>query len=238
MLGSPDLTPYDLRFRFMAIPVRVHPLFWLVMLLLSGQISREDFDLSAAAVFVVCAFISILVHEFGHGLAGRLMGDEPQEIVLYAMGGFCAFQANRLSGWRRLFMLGWGPGAGFVLFGAVFAFYVFPNRPTSLLLELALADLMFINVVWGVLNLFPLWPLDGGQIVGTGLSMFSPRNGMRWAHTISLLVAGGLAVWLVSTGFDFMMALWFGYFGFINYRMLQAMHYAHHTSGDAEWWRR
>lgn len=238
MLGSPEITPYDLRFRFLAIPVRVHPLFWLIMLFLSGQVSNSDFDLTAVAVFVACAFISILVHEFGHGLAGRLMGDEPQEIVLYAMGGYCAFQANRLSGWRRLYMLAWGPGAGFVLFGLVVAFWAWPDRPTSPLLERALSDLWWINLIWGILNLFPLWPLDGGQMVGTVLTMFSPRNGMRWAHTTSLLVAGCLSALLVIYNIDLFMAFWFGYFAFINYRMLQAMHYAHHSAEDAEWWRR
>ncbi len=238
MLGSAEMTPYDLRFRLFAIPVRVHPLFWLIMLLLSGEMNQANFDLSKAFIFLICAFISILVHEFGHGLAGRLMGDEPQEIVLYSMGGYCAFHANRLTGWRRLFMLGWGPGAGFVLFGLVLAFNLYPNRPISPSLNLALQDLMFINLVWGILNLFPLWPLDGGQMLGTVFCMFSPRGGMRWAHTVSLLVAGCLAAALLMYTDDWFMAIWFGYFGFINYRMLQVMHYVVESPEEAEWWKR
>ena len=30
MLGMPATDSYDLRFRLLGIPVRVHPLFWLV----------------------------------------------------------------------------------------------------------------------------------------------------------------------------------------------------------------
>lgn len=68
MLGSPEITAYDLRFRLLNIPVRVHPLFWLIMLFISGL---ADIDLKLALVFVACAFFSILVHEFGHGLSAR-----------------------------------------------------------------------------------------------------------------------------------------------------------------------
>jgi Zn-dependent protease len=237
MLGSAEATPYDLRFRLLSIPVRVHPLFWLVMLFLSGQLDRSDFDLSEAGIFLICAFISILVHEMGHGLASRLMGDEPMEIVLYAMGGYCAFHQNRLTRWRRIFVLACGPGAGFLLLGLVLVYVFSTGMPRSVGLETAVADLIQINLVWGILNLFPLWPLDGGQIMGVGLGMISPRSGMRWAHTISLLTAGCIAVWLVSVHV-FMMAIWFGYFGFINYQMLRAMHYTHQSSEDPEWWRR
>ena len=35
------------------------------------------------------------------------------------------------------------------------------------------------------------------------------------------------------------MAFWFGYFGLINYQMLQALHYAYAVRRrDADWWRR
>ena len=36
MVGAAE-TPYDLRFRLLGIPVRVHPLFWLVMAVLGWQ---------------------------------------------------------------------------------------------------------------------------------------------------------------------------------------------------------
>ena len=235
MLGSSDETAYDLRFRFLGVPVRVHPLFWLVMFVISGA----NKDLASGAVFVACAFLSVLVHEFGHGIAGRLMGDEPREIVLYSMGGYCAFHQARATRWRRIFMLLCGPGAGFLLFGLVLIGWLLlpPGEVEGSKLRLALADLLKINLVWGILNLFPLWPLDGGQILGAGLGMVSPRNGMRWAHVVGLLVAGAIAVWLATLS-DWWMALWFGYFGFINYQMLQALHYASTYAEDPESWRR
>lgn len=261
MLGSAEATPYDLRFQLLSIPVRVHPLFWLVMLFLSGQLSRRDFDLSEATAFVVCGFISILVHEFGHGLAGRMLGDEPSEVVLYAMGGYCAFHQYRLRRWPKILVLICGPGAGFllmalVLAGAAITYGIAPmdamaligvgnhdpvaaiiKLPPSALAQHAFLYVLEINFWWGVFNLLPIWPLDGGRITGELLETFNRRDGARWGHVISLLTAGCIAIWLLSVH-EFMMALWLGYFGYINYQMLQAMHDSPQTSEDPEWWRR
>src|SRR5262245_15006978 len=103
MFGSPDHTAYDLHFRALRIPVRVHPLFWLVMVWVSnsGSFGRQ-FELAAALTFVVCAFISVLVHELGHGLASRAVGDEPTGIVLYAFGGFCQVPMERQTPVQKL----------------------------------------------------------------------------------------------------------------------------------------
>jgi Zn-dependent protease len=259
LLGSPDVTPYDLRFRLLDIPVRVHPLFWLVMLLISGHPK----DLTAAAVFVACAFVSVLVHELGHGLSGRAVGDEPIGIVLYAMGGFCAFDPGRQSPVQRLLVLISGPGAGFVLLTLVLAAanatygiapadamaligVGHPNdframiqflRSTPPLSLHALHALLFINFWWGVLNLLPIWPLDGGQITGVVLGMVNRRDGARWGHVVSLLTAALIALWWASRE-QYLMAFWFGYFGYVNYQMLQTMYGSYRYGDEGEWWRR
>src|SRR3954468_9177048 len=97
MLGTPETTAYDLRFRLSGIPVRIHPLFWLVMALLGYQPG----NLPALLVFVAVAFLSILVHEFGHGLMARAFGDSPA-ILLYGMGGLCTTAAGRQTPGQRL----------------------------------------------------------------------------------------------------------------------------------------
>ena len=51
-----------------------------------------------------------------------------------------------------------------------------------------------INLFWGLLNLLPVWPLDGGQIAQILLTMYDRYRGQRWGHVVSLLVAGALAV--------------------------------------------
>jgi membrane-associated protease RseP (regulator of RpoE activity) len=45
-----------------------------------------------------------------------------------------------------------------------------------------------------LLNLLPIWPLDGGQIARELFDFFSPGRGIRTALGLSMLIAGGIAV--------------------------------------------
>lgn len=263
MLGLAAPTPYDLRFRLLGIPVRVHPLFWLIMAILSGG----ENHLPEVLIFIGCAFVSILVHEYGHGLVSRYCGYPPTEIVLFWMGGYCACDLTRQRPWQRLAVLAAGPGAGFLLLGVVFLLgklllgisFADDLELTLTLLGLStgrnlsmayfmLSDhvqaiywtMTVINLMWGLLNLLPILPLDGGRITEVFLIMANPRQGMRWAHIVSLLTAGVLAMVFFrwnQTG----AGIWFAYFAFQNYQVLQALHQSAKyglVEDDADWWKR
>jgi stage IV sporulation protein FB len=221
MWGIPLETRYDLRFQLLGIPVRVHPMFWLVTALLGS--GEERLDIPAIAVWVVCVLVSILVHEFGHGLMARLFGYSAS-IVLFGMGGLCYSEAERQGPWQRLAVLISGPGAGFVLAGCLFAGLLLAGGDSSLspLGREVVTNLLVINILWGILNLFPIWPLDGGQMTGVVLAMLNRRNGMGWAHVISLVTAGLLGAMCMIWFHNLFMTVFFGYFAITNYQMLQA----------------
>ena len=88
-----------------------------------------------------------------------------------------------------------------------------------------------------------MWPLDGGQATQILLSHYDRARGQRWTHIVSLLVAGILGVMaysLTSPPSNLLRALFFGYFAFINFQILQTIHQAQ-TMGlyqEDEWWRR
>ena len=89
MLGQVNPTPYDLYFPLFGIPVRVTPWFWLAGVLMGyGLIEQKRFDL--LVVWLGCLFLSILVHEMGHALAGKLFG-WPSDIILYHFGGVARY---------------------------------------------------------------------------------------------------------------------------------------------------
>jgi stage IV sporulation protein FB len=264
MVGAAE-TPYDLRFRLLGIPVRVHPLFWVVMAVLGWQ----DRNLPMVAVWVVCGLVSILVHEFGHGLMSKVFGSTPS-IVLWAMGGLCYSQTERQSLGQRLAVVLSGPAAGLALYVLVMAvtsalYGLTPAEHLSVseaalnirpqledLLsarqrfpgELAFETYWFlvqINLLWSLFNLLPIWPLDGGQATQIVLSLFDRARGPRWGHIISLLVAGGLAIMALAQGSDnFFRVLFLGYFAMINFQMLQSLHQAHSLGlhQEDDWWRR
>ena len=110
MLGAAE-TPYDLRFRLLGIPVRIHPLFWVI----SAVMGWQDRNLPMVAFWVACVFFSILVHEYGHGLMSKRFHRSPS-IVLWGMGGLCYSQGRvDMTPIAVFLVLMAGPGAGFVL---------------------------------------------------------------------------------------------------------------------------
>jgi Zn-dependent protease len=257
-------TPYEVRFPFLGIPVRVHPLFWLVAAMLGWRRN----DLPAVLIWVACVFISILIHEYGHGSVARSFGSRPW-ILLWGGGGLCLYHDDRETPAQRLAVLISGPGAGFLLCGLVLLLVsalvgVTPREHLSVIQRLTgfdedpsdyasahlklrtgmnfrvYSNLIWINLMWGLVNLLPIWPLDGGGISKIVLSHFNPRDGARWAHTVSLLVAGALAFAALSYWQDYFLTFIFGFFAFLNYQRLQNIYHAHRLgiSSDEDWWGR
>jgi stage IV sporulation protein FB len=268
MLGASE-TPYDLRFRLLGIPVRIHPMFWLV----SAVLGWHDHNLALVALWVACVLVSIMVHEYGHALTAKAYRCSPS-VVLWGLGGLCYSQIDRHAPRQRLAVILAGPGAGFVLFGVVIfittlLFGISPEEhlaaiqsmvglahfPGSIFqkfgdgvhnakvgdfLTYAYHNLIWINLMWGLVNLLPLWPLDGGQAAQIILTSVDRSRGPRWGHVLSLLVAGGLAIMVMATSKDMFLVVFFGYFAFVNFQVLQTLHQAHSIGlhQDDDWWRR
>ncbi|HEV3168548.1 MAG TPA: site-2 protease family protein [Isosphaeraceae bacterium] len=235
MLGAPASTDYDLRFRMLGIPVRVQPWFWVV----SAMLGASHAKIEQILIWVVCVFVSIIVHEFGHGLMAKAFGYAPT-IVLYGMGGLCYSDGERQSPGQRLAVLICGPVAGFLLAGLIIGGYLAAGRPTlSATGTEVFNDMLFINIAWGIFNLMPVWPLDGGQITAVILTYFSPRHGMRRSHIVSLVAAALLAMLALRLNQIFI-AVFLGLLAFQNYQILQSIHqqYAQYGGDDADWWKR
>jgi len=98
----------------------------------------------------------------------------------------------------------------------------------SVFFTLFLNFLFFINVFWGIVNLLPIYPLDGGQIAREVLLKMHP-DGIRWSLMISMTVAVLLtAAALIQWNQPFV-AVFFGYFAYMNYMALS------YTSGGGRW---
>lgn len=211
MFHEPPRTEFDLRFQLMGIPVRVHPLFWLVALLLGWDVT----DLQAMALWVGAVFVSILVHEMGHAFCARAFGSIPH-IVLYSFGGLAIYQESwRTSTWQRIAVAFCGPLAGFLLAGFVFALATSLGGPRTDLQETLYGYFLFINIGWGLVNLLPVWPLDGGQIAYYFLDRLSPAQGAQIARGLSVLAAALVAVYAFDLG-QIYVALLFGYLAVLS----------------------
>lgn len=251
LLAEPGHTPYDLHFSVLGFPVRVHPLFWLLGLILGFDTQRPIVVLIAICV----AFVSILVHELGHALMMRRFGRE-SHIVLYLMGGLAiegngsSFGSFRARGSRSTYeqvqISAAGPGAGFVLAGIVvgilfamgghieqgtigglipFPVAEFSEDPAAAAdkfnLMVMFNLLLTFNILWGVLNLLPVFPLDGGQIAQAVMVAKDPWGGLRNSLMLSVVTGAIVAVVGALVLQNLMMAMLFGSMAYSSYVALQ-----------------
>jgi stage IV sporulation protein FB len=245
MFQIPPPTRFDLRFSILGFPVRVHPLFWVIALLLGSGGGNLFFML----LWVIGVFVSILIHELGHALTFRRYGQEA-EIILHFAGGLAVPQPVGFGmGYARvsttpnqhiLISLA-GPFAGFffaafvivvsialggtVVFSTVLGFIPLPNvlLPSSFsILNLFFMILLWINIFWGLINLLPVYPLDGGQVSRNILIQSDPRNGVRTSLWISVATGALLAVVGFLALGSIYMAFVFGFLAFQSWQMLQS----------------
>jgi Zn-dependent protease len=210
MIGVDSRTPLDLRFPLGPFPVRVSVMFWVIMALLGLGITmgppgtNEHVNL---LIWVACAFVSILAHELGHALAYRYFGSW-SSITLHGFGGHAqADRAPRSAGARLVVALA-GPAAGFALWGLLLGVRAaLGNVLLPPYVSVALEFLLWINLVWSVLNLFPIPPLDGGSACREIAALMGARNPDLVAHGVGFALASALAIFgaarlagLVPTG--------------------------------------
>ena len=100
-----------LTLRLGGIPVRIRGLF----LVMAGVLGMSQGGPDVVAVWIAIVFVSVLVHELGHALVGRMFGLAPQ-IELHAMGGTTSWIEPREIGHARGIAISLaGPFAGFAI---------------------------------------------------------------------------------------------------------------------------
>jgi stage IV sporulation protein FB len=236
LLNEPPRSQYDLNFRLLGIPVRVHPLFWAVALLLGLSGNHEPVEM---LFWVGAVFVSILVHELGHALAARSYGWPPR-ITLHGMGGLASYLPTYHNPRSQILITAAGPSAGFLFATLITGVIVASGHAVrfdwppasrmpflwepygSLQTNLLIFDLLFINIFWGLVNLLPIYPLDGGQIAREVLGLVNPRDSLRQSLWLSVVAAAVVAILSFVNLHDQFLAMFFGYLAYVNYTTLRA----------------
>jgi Zn-dependent protease len=187
--------------RIAGIDVFVHPTFLLV-LFFPGVLAGGPLTL----LLVLSVFGCVLLHEFGHALMARRFGIETEDITLYPIGGVARLRRlPRAPGAELLIALA-GPAVNFAIVGTLvgLAFLgldqVLLDMGFGALLGF-LEQLVAVNLVLGLFNLIPAFPMDGGRVLRALLSGVMGRSqATSIAAGIGRLLAVLFGVWILWTG--------------------------------------
>jgi len=174
------------------IPIRLDPSLFLILGLIGY---RKDVTLNEILVWVVVAAFCILVHELGHAVAFLSFGRKPS-VLLYGFGGVTSAEGG-LGPWASLTTSLAGPVAGFGLGGLILLAAMTGGAPQSgTLVHTAFLDGLWACFGFGVFNLLPILPLDGGAAVAAFLRGVRGPSGEQVARYISIAFAALLWAYL------------------------------------------
>ncbi|MCI0685397.1 MAG: site-2 protease family protein [Gemmataceae bacterium] len=192
-------SPFDLRWRMFGIPVRVQWTFWLVAILFGLQyLLNKRYGLFAA--WVACMFVSLLFKELGHVLVGRIFGVRGG-VILYAFGGTPVGPYETMPRWQRILFHAAGPAMSFALWYGAWAWLRYANLAqwgnAEIPMRRFLTLMTFLNLLWGIIHLLPIHPLDGGKIIREVCEGILGRSGLILSLLLSLACALGLGAYSV-----------------------------------------
>ena len=201
-----------------ATRVRVSVWFPLVVLVICLRLRSAELGLAFSGLL----FLSVLLHEFGHVIGARRTGGSGSEILIWPLGGLAYVQPGPTFA-AQLFTTAAGPLVNLALcavtlpavvqsgeIAAAFNPFVIPAVSLQFTIGRDLLLLLFCaNWVLLLINLIPVYPLDGGRMLQTVLTA---RMGGEPATEVylrvgfiaaALAVLGGLmfdSIWVVAIG--------------------------------------
>jgi Zn-dependent protease len=209
-------------FRVAGIPVRVD-FSWLFVFALiswslaSGFVPHVLPELTPVATWLhavaaaALLFVSVFLHELSHSLVALRQGVGVLEIRLHVFGGTSELETEPPTPRAEFVIAVVGPLTSFVLAGLC---YGLGRTVAGLPWAVALTGfLAAVNLVVGLFNLVPGFPLDGGRLLRAALWGWSGQLGWatRWASRMGSLFAFTLvALGLVrALGGDLVGGFWF-----------------------------
>src|SRR4030043_11985 len=204
------------------ISLRLHYSWFLIFVLVAWALAAAYFPttyptwslwlkIGAGIITSILFFGSVLFHELMHSLVALRQGTQIQSITLFFLGGVSEMSGEPKTAGDEFRMAAAGPFSSLILGGLFLGIYFVLRSATSEAAQFGAAIsyyLGLINVLLGVFNLIPGFPLDGGRVLRS-LIWWRTRNMQRATKIASnigraigfLFIFGG--IWLAFTGYLF-----------------------------------
>ncbi len=189
----------------------------LFPVLIPGLATGAYWLLGASAA--VLLFASVLVHELSHSLVAQARGLPVSSITLFVFGGVSNIQTEPEDPGQEFLMAVVGPVSSLILAGIFWALFTIIAAPAPV--QALLFYLAVVNLILGVFNLLPGFPLDGGRVLRAIIWGITGNLGQatNWATGIGQVFAFLLIIWGVFQifGGNFLGGLWTAFIGwFLN----------------------
>lgn len=220
--------------RVRGIPIQVH-LSWLVIFALIawslalGYFPKEVPELPLLAhwangfLAALLLFVSVLLHELSHSVAARRYGIPVSGITLHVFGGVSEMKREPDSPGVEFIIAIVGPLTSFAIAAVVAAGLAVIDPPPAA--AAVMRYLVVVNVMVGLFNLVPGFPLDGGRVLRAGL--WKAKGDLSWATRLASLAGTGFALVLIGFGVlralsgEFMGGIWFVLIGLFLHQAAQ-----------------
>ena len=214
--------------RIFGISIRVH-ISWFIIFCLMAWTLVASFPIEwGYAVRVVTAlitsllfFASVLLHELMHGIVAMRNKIPVGAVTLFVFGGMAQIVEEPCEPGVEFRVAIVGPMTSIALGLVLFAIYLLLPIWNGVVL-VVLSWLGLINLMLGVFNIIPAFPMDGGRVLRSFI-WWRTRNLRRStmiASTVSKIIAalfiiGGICLFVfTSYGFN---GLWFAFVGWFLY---------------------
>ena len=199
--------------RIWGIDIQVHWSFVLILFYGAFLFSRNASNVLAGAIYgvivILLLFLCVVLHEFGHAITAKYFGINVPHITLLPIGGVAQLERMPRKPMHEFLIAIAGPAVNFVLAalllpvallvvsmsmraGTIWTMIPALMRAAqSMSLAGLLLTLAGTNLLLGIFNLLPAFPMDGGRILRALLAL---RLQYIPATRIAVLVGRGMAI--------------------------------------------
>jgi Zn-dependent protease len=205
-------------FRVRGIQLAVHFSFFLLLGVNAfvGWADSGQSGLFWHTAALLAFFTCVVLHELGHSFTAMHYGIGVRRILLLPIGGMAEFDSIPRQPGRELLITVAGPAVNFVIAAFLWLFLPMsaPEAEGMTLLDFGHLLLQW-NLLMGIFNLLPAFPMDGGRILRAGLAtQMSYLRATFWAVSVGkVFCVIGIAI---ATFFEPMLMLLFGFIFFIG----------------------
>ncbi|TMC63518.1 MAG: CBS domain-containing protein [Chloroflexota bacterium] len=194
-------------FRIAGIDINIHISWLIILVFLTFSLATGWFPItypgSSTATYYLLGFIasillfvSVLLHELAHSFVARSRGLQVKSIVLFIFGGVSNIEQEPQTPGIEFSMAFVGPLVS-LLIGVVCYGLLLLVRGTHSLLVPILSYLALMNIILGIFNLIPGFPLDGGRVL----------RSIIWKATGNFQTATNITTF-VGQAFAYLIILW------------------------------